>query len=92
MATARQKVVLAGELGLFMLEEGKILSAQEYRALGRGPIRWATMKRLYGNWNRALRFLEQSQPDIWAELQNLGTEVKAPNIDLSAIEKKDEDE
>lgn len=88
MATARQKTVLSGELALFMLEEGKILTGTEYRKLGTGPLRWATMKRLYGNWNRAINFLEQSQPDLWAELQNLG---KAPMIDMSAIETDDED-
>jgi len=90
MATARQKVVLAGELGMFMLGEGKILTGAEYRALDSGPLRWATMRRLYGNWNRAIRFLEQAQPDIWEELQNLGKNPSAPKIDLSAIEDNDE--
>lgn len=86
----RQKTVLAGELGMFMLEEGKIFTGVEYRALGRGPLRWASMRRLFGNWNRAMHFLEHSQPELWAELQELGNTPKVAAIDLSALEDDDE--
>jgi hypothetical protein len=94
MATARQKIVLVGELGNFMLDRGKLLTGREYRALGTGPLRWASMKRLFGNWNRTMRFLEQSHPELWEKLNYLGTKPKstkaeAPSIDLSAIEEDD---
>ena len=98
MATPRQKTMLAAELGMFMLEEGKIFTGEEYKQLDQAPMRWATMRRLYGNWNRALNHLRQTQPDLWKELQALGDKkapapkpVPAPTIDLSAIKDLDEE-
>ena len=87
MATARQKTTIAGELGMFMLEQGKIFTGEEYKKLNQGPMRWATMRRVYGNWNKAMYYLQRAQPEIWAELQSM---VQAQTIDLSAIEDKDE--
>jgi hypothetical protein len=88
MATLRQKTNLASDLGMFMLEEGKIFTQNEYRALSRqAPISFVQIRKLFGNWARCLVFLSKTQPDLWAELENLGKpEVQAPIVDLSAIE------
>jgi len=87
MASARKKTIIAGDLAIFMLENGGLMTWLEYRALGGGPYRLATIKRVFGNWNRALRYLEQSQPDLWLELTESPQpeEIPAPMIDLSAI-------
>jgi hypothetical protein len=88
MASLRQKTNLVGGLAMFMLEEGKIFTQNEYRALrGYAPVSFVQIKRNFGNWARCLLFLKNTQPDLWAELENLGKpEVKAPIVDLSAIE------
>ena len=76
MASIRQRVTSAGILGMFFLEHGRVLSQVEYRALNPVPFRISSLKKMYGNWNKAIRFIQNSQPDIWAELQN--TENKKP--------------
>jgi hypothetical protein len=88
MALLRQKINLAGDLAMFMLEEGKLFTQEEYKALCKQvPIRAVQIKNSFGNWAGCLEFMSKTQPDLWAELQNLG---KAPTIDLSAIEDEDE--
>lgn len=84
----RQKTVTAGELGMFFLELGRIPTVQEYRSFSNVPLRWAGLKRFYGNWNRMLRFMAQMQPDIWAEIQNLGSETS--NEDEEILRKMEE--
>jgi len=83
MASLRQKTTMAEGLGMFLLEQGKILTVDEYRKLGQVPFRWSAIRKVFSNWNRALHYIEKGLPDLWAELQNMG---KAPAIDLSAIE------
>jgi hypothetical protein len=93
MATLRQKINLAGDLGMFMLEEGKVFTQNEYRSLSRrAPIRFVQIRRYFGNWAACLVFLSKTQPDLWAELENLSKpKVPASIIDLSAIEDEDEE-
>lgn len=91
MATARQKTALVGKMGMFMLEEGKLFTSQEYRSLkGRVPLRFIQVKKHFGNWARCLHYMKQMQPDIWAELQNIDNKPTAPLINLVAIEDNDE--
>jgi len=71
MASIRQKVTAAGNLGLFFIEQGKILPQAEYRAFNPVPLRISTIKKLYGSWSKAIRFIKNSQPDIWAEIQKM---------------------
>jgi len=71
MASPRQKTIKVGEVAMLFLELGRIPDPAEYRTFTDAPLRWATIKRLFGNWNRMLRFMEQTQPDLWKEVQSL---------------------
>ena len=91
MASPRVKTISAGEIGLFMLEQGKILTADEYRASSPVPIRWATMKRMYGNWNRCLRYMKQQQPDIWKDLEALSDPKPVKPVFKKMVEMENDD-
>lgn len=101
MASARQKSKLAVQLGMFMFEQGKIMTPEDYKKFRRVPVRWATIRSIYGNWAKALWWISQSAPEVWKELQNLEATTaqnpeglvpeEAPVIDLSAIGKEDGD-
>jgi len=90
MASIRQKTVLTGDLALFMLEEGKIFTSNEYRMLRkRCPITWVQIKRNFGNWSRCINFLKQAQPDLWEELQNMGN-TSEPKVECKLESKEEE--
>jgi hypothetical protein len=92
MASLRQKVTMASELATFMIEEGKVITQNEYRALrGPVPLSFVKIRKNFGTWDRCFIFLKKVKPDLWMELENLDNpKVEAPIIDLSAIEEEDE--
>ena len=91
MASARQKNKLAIEFGMFIFELGKIPTEAEYQKFRRVPVRRAQIRRVFGNWAKMLHWLEGASPNLWAEIQALDAPETAPYIDLSAIEKDDDE-
>ena len=81
MPTIRQKKAKAGEMCNFFLRLGRVPTVREYRALTDVPMRYATMKRLFGNWNRMLKLMPKSQPELWAQVEALGNPVVEPVVE-----------
>ena len=64
----RGKVLEAG--GMVMLEEGKILTKREYEHIEtRTPIRAGLVLNFFGSWSRMLGIMENSLPEVWAEIK-----------------------
>ena len=70
MARLRVRNQILEEVGMFMLEKGKILEKHDYDQLGNGvPIRSGMVLNHFGSWSRLLQTLEGSLPAIWAEIK-----------------------
>ena len=90
MATIRKKTRAAADLGRFLIDKGGLMTLDEYKQQTRVPMRIATLKKFYGNWGKALRFIEKTQPEIWAELQKMDKLQKLSEVTVEETE-ADED-
>ena len=53
-----------------MLEEGKILTKREYEMMReRTEVRAGTIMNMFGSWSRMLTVMENSLPEVWAEIK-----------------------
>ena len=80
----RQKRNLTEKLGMFFLEQGRILTEKEFRLFGQGPVRYAEIKKFYGTWYKAVDGIKIHCPGIWDELH-------APEVKTFEILKDEED-
>ena len=69
MSIKRREVALKS-LAMQMLEEGKILTKREYEMLrNRKEVRAGTLMNMFGSWSRMLTIMENSLPEVWAEIK-----------------------
>ena len=69
MSIKRREVALKS-LAMQMLEEGKILTKREYEMLrNRTEVRAGTLMNMFGSWSRMLTIMENSLPEVWAEIK-----------------------
>lgn len=70
MARLRVRNQILQEVGMFMLEKGKVLEKHDYDSCGNEvPIRSGMALNHFGSWSRLLQTLEGSLPGIWAEIK-----------------------
>ncbi len=70
MGSARKRNTALEAVSMIMLEKGKILDKHEYeRVEERTPVRSGTILNLFGSWSRMLGVLENSFPEVWAEIK-----------------------
>ena len=69
MSIRRREVALKS-LAMQMLEEGKILTKREYEMMReRTEVRAGTIMNMFGSWSRMLTVMENSLPEVWAEIK-----------------------
>ena len=70
-----------------MLEEGKILTKREYEMLrNRTEVRAGTLMNMFGSWSRMLTIMENSLPEVWAEIkQKQNPKPVPPKVPKPAI-------
>lgn len=86
MSIKRREVALKS-LAMQMLEEGKILTKREYEMLrNRTEVRAGTLMNMFGSWSRMLTIMENSLPEVWAEIkQKQNPKPVPPKVPKPAI-------
>ena len=86
MSIKRREVALKS-LAMQMLEEGKILTKREYEMLrNRTDVRAGTLMNMFGSWSRMLTIMENSLPEVWAEIkQKQNPKPVPPKVPKPAI-------
>ena len=86
MSIKRREVALKS-LAMQMLEEGKILTKREYEMLrNRTEVRAVTLMNMFGSWSRMLTIMENSLPEVWAEIkQKQNPKPVPPKVPKPAI-------
>ena len=70
MGSLRQRGKVLEAVAMVMLEEGKVLNKREYEHIEtRTPIRAGLVLNFFGSWSRMLSIMENSLPDVWAEIK-----------------------
>lgn len=70
MGSLRQRGKVLEAVAMVMLEEGKVLNMREYELMEtRTPIRAGLVLNFFGSWSRMLGILENTLPDVWAEIK-----------------------
>ena len=70
MGSLRQRGKVLEAVGMVMLEEGRILDKREYQQMEtRTPVRTGIVLNHFGSWSRMLGMLENTLPDVWAEIK-----------------------
>ena len=69
MSIKRRDIALKA-IAMQMLEEGKVLTKREYEMLrNRSEVRAGTLMNMFGSWSRMLTIMENSLPEVWAEIK-----------------------
>ena len=69
MSIKRRDIALKA-IAMQMLEEGKVLTKREYEMLrNRTEVRAGTLMNMFGSWSRMLTIMENSLPEVWAEIK-----------------------
>ena len=86
MSIKRREVALKS-LAMQMLEEGKVLTKREYEMLrNRTEVRAGTLMNMFGSWSRMLTIMENSLPEVWAEIkQKQNPKPVPPKVPKPAI-------
>ncbi len=69
MTRLRQKGAVLGLIAEVMLKHKKVLSKQEYIALGTVPVRYGQIQNFFGSWERMLDFMRKSRPDVFEAIK-----------------------
>ena len=70
MGSLRQRGKVLEAVGMIMLEEGRVLNKREYEKMeARTPVRIGNVLNHFGSWSRMLGILENTLPDVWAEIK-----------------------
>jgi len=70
MGSLRKRGKVLEAVAMVMLEEGKVLTKREYEHIEtRTPIRAGLVLNFFGSWTRMLSIMENSLPDVWAEIK-----------------------
>ena len=86
MSIKRRDIALKA-IAMQMLEEGKVLTKREYEILrNRTEIRAGTLMNMFGSWSRMLTIMENSLPEVWAEIkQKQNPKPVPPKVPKPAI-------
>tara|TARA_Y100000389_G_scaffold189838_1_gene214014 strand:+ start:1553 stop:1885 length:333 start_codon:yes stop_codon:yes gene_type:complete len=79
MGSIRKRGKVLEAVSMVMLEEGKILTKREYEHIEtRTPIRAGLVLNFFGSWTRMLSIMENSLPEVWAEIKKKETPPPKP--------------
>ena len=78
MTRLRQKGAVLGLIAEVMLKHKKVLSKQEYIALGTVPVRYGQIQNFFGSWERMLDFMRKSRPDVFEAIKPKPAPKAAP--------------
>ena len=79
MASLRQRGKVLEAVGMTMLEEGRVLNKREYEKMqSRTPVRIGNVLNHFGSWSRMLGILENTLPDVWAEIKEKENPISVP--------------
>ena len=86
MSSKRRDIALKA-IAMQMLEEGKVLTKREYEMLrNRTEVRAGTLMNMFGSWSRMLTIMENSLPEVWAEIkQKQNPKPVPPKVPKPAI-------
>ena len=86
MSIKRRDIALKA-IAMQMLEEGKVLTKREYEMLrNRTEVRAGTLMNMFGSWSRMLTIMENSLPEVWAEIkQKQNPKPVPPKVPKPAI-------
>ena len=86
MSIKRRDIALKA-IAMQMLEEGKVLTKREYEMLrNRTEVRAGTLMNMFGSWSRMLTIMENSLPEVWAEIkQTQNPKPVPPKVPKPAI-------
>ena len=86
MSIKRRDIALKA-IAMQMLEEGKVLTKREYEMLRNGTeVRAGTLMNMFGSWSRMLTIMENSLPEVWAEIkQKQNPKPVPPKVPKPAI-------
>ena len=86
MSIKRRDIALKA-IAMQMLEEGKVLTKREYEMLrDRTEVRAGTLMNMFGSWSRMLTIMENSLPEVWAEIkQKQNPKPVPPKVPKPAI-------
>ena len=86
MSIKRRDIALKA-IAMQMLEEGKVLTKREYEMLrNRTEVRAGTLMNMFGSWSRMLTIMENSLPEVWAEIkQKQNPKPVPPEVPKPAI-------
>lgn len=74
-----------------MLQHKKVLTKQEYIALGTVPVRYGQIQNFFGSWERMINFMHKSRPDVFEAVKPKPPAPKAvPTPKPAPAVKKDE--
>lgn len=90
MGTLRQRHIVLEKVAMFMLEQGKVLSKHEYDTLKHEvPLRSGLVLNHFGSWSRMLGIIQDTLPDVWAEIKKKETPPPPPPKPAPKVEKKE---
>jgi hypothetical protein len=79
MGSIRKRGKVLEAVSMVMLEEGKVLTKREYEHIEtRTPIRAGLVLNFFGSWTRMLSIMENSLPEVWAEIKKKETPPPKP--------------
>tara|TARA_R110001592_G_scaffold45998_1_gene146713 strand:- start:3152 stop:3484 length:333 start_codon:yes stop_codon:yes gene_type:complete len=79
MGSLRQRGKVLEAVSMVMLEAGKVLSRHEYENLGKSvPVRPGIVLNFFGSWSRLLSIMENTLPEVWAEIKEKETPTPKP--------------
>jgi hypothetical protein len=79
MGSIRKRGKVLEAVSMVMLEEGKVLTKREYEHIEtRTPIRAGLVLNFFGSWTRMVSIMENSLPEVWAEIKKKETPPPKP--------------
>lgn len=78
MTRLRQKGAVLDLIAEVMLKHKKILTKQEYIALGSVPVRYGQIQNFFGSWDRMINFMRKSRPDVFEAVKPKPVPVPKP--------------
>jgi hypothetical protein len=79
MGSIRKRGKVLEAVSMVLLEEGKVLTKREYEHIEtRTPIRAGLVLNFFGSWTRMLSIMENSLPEVWAEIKKKETPPPKP--------------
>jgi hypothetical protein len=68
MSSIRMRERIMKDVGMKMLEEGKVLTKHEYDRCPGTPIRTGLILKQFGGWPRMVKLMEQTMPDLFIQI------------------------